>query len=266
MSSSTDTSIEVYSLGISNEALSIPTIESSKQHIWSPLSGNQLFSHSTSNIVRTYDPRTSKDAQLELNSAFQINRPSYSALLDDVSLIATGTIPSTRSRSLKLYDLRLPSQPKAIIPFDPASSPSIALVPLVDISRRLAYLIQLHSSSIFAFDFNETNPLPTTLQLPSTIVGATLLPSTQVDVMRAEINRAFVLTRRDEIVPVSVRIERKVDSFIVTKTNGRPIWIFIKIYFRMCSYPCRHLVRVSGSVEVIKYERKCPWIRRSGDG
>jgi coronin-7 len=45
--------------------------------------------------------------------------------------------------------------------------------------------------------------------IPSTIVGAGMVPATEVDVMRGEINRLFVLTGRDEIIPVSVRIERK---------------------------------------------------------
>jgi hypothetical protein len=113
-------------------------------------------------------------------------------------------------RNLNLYDLRSPSSPTQSISFDNSSSPSLALVPLVDITRRLVYISQSNSSSLFAFDFNETNPIATTLYLPSTILGATLLPQLKVDVIQGEINRLYVLTKKDEIIPVSVRIERKV--------------------------------------------------------
>ena len=212
MSTTCEKNIDIFSLEQpSSSALSISTNDqTSKQHFWSPISGSHLFSHSTSNIISIYDPRASGDVQVDINASYQLNRPSYSGLLDDMTIISTGTTASTRTRSLKLYDLRSPSTPKSIIPFDPSSSPSISLVPLVDTTRRLAYLAQQHSSSIFAFDFNDATPTPITLQLPSTIVGGALLPPTDVDVMRAEINRVYVLTRRDEIVPVPVRIERKV--------------------------------------------------------
>jgi hypothetical protein len=162
-----------------------------------------------------YDPRASPNAQLNINTTYQANRPSYSTYLDDTTLLSTGTIPSTRMRTLALYDIRSTSHPKFTTSFDSSSSPSISLIPLVDPIRRLVYCIQSHSSSIFAFDLNETNPLPTVLHLPSTIVGAALLPCTQVNVMKAEINRIYVLTRKDEIIPVSVRIERKVHSNIL---------------------------------------------------
>lgn len=207
VSTSTDGSIDVYSLGNPSPALSLATTDFSKQHVWSPLSGKQLASLST-NIVSLCDPRSSTTATSTIETGYQATRPSNLSFLDDENIIVTGTTPS-RQRSLKLYDLRNPSTPKHAIPFDQSSSPSISLTPLIDSTRRLAYLIQTHSSSIFAFDFNDPRPVPTTLMVPSTIVGAGMLPPTEVDVMKGEINRLFVLTGRDEIVPVSVRIERK---------------------------------------------------------
>ena len=50
--------------------------------------------------------------------------------------------------------------------------------------------------------------MPITLTLPTTLLDATLLPPHQTDVMRAEINRLYVLSK-NEIIPVSVRVERK---------------------------------------------------------
>ena len=208
VSSATNDGIDIYSLEKSTSSISIST--TSKYHSWSPISGSQLSSHSTSNIISIYDPRASSTPHLEIPTSHQTNRPSHSTFLDDTTVLTTGTSSTTRTRSLSLFDLRSPSKPTSIIPFDPSSSPSISLSPLIDSTRRLTYLIQTHSSSIYAFDFNTPNPLPTTLQLPSTIVDAALLPLTHVDVMRAEINRVYVLTRKDEIIPVSVRIERKV--------------------------------------------------------
>lgn len=208
LSSATNDRIDIYSLEKAAPSIAIST--TSKHHCWSPISGIQLSSHSTSNIISIYDPRASSMPHLEIPTSHQTNRPSHSTFLDDSTLVTTGTSSTTRTRSLSLFDLRSASKPTSIIPFDPSSSPSISLTPLTDPTRRLTYLIQTHSSSIYAFDFNTPNPLPTTLQLPSTIVDAALLPSTNVDVMRAEINRIYVLTRKDEIIPVSVRIERKV--------------------------------------------------------
>ena len=190
--------------------VSLSTEEISKQHSWSPMSGAQVVSHSVSNVLSVFDPRASPNAHSQFQTGYQTNRPSHSGFLDDTTVLVTGTTASTRTRSLKLYDLRSLTSPKSIISFDSSSSPSTSLVPLIDYGRRLAYIVQSHSSSIYAFDFNDPNPIPTTLQLPSTIVGAALLPATEVDVMRGEINRLFVLTRKDEIVPISVRIERKV--------------------------------------------------------
>jgi WD40 repeat protein len=211
VSVSRDHTIDIYSLENLSPAISLESKDPSKSHYWSPISGTTLLSHSATNIVSIYDPRASTSPQSEIQTNFQTTRPSHSTFLDDNTLIITGISP-TKSRNLHLYDLRSPLTPKSTIPFDPASSPSISLFPLVDSTRKLLYLLQTHSSSLFAFDFNSPNPVPTTLQIPSTIVAGTLLPARNVDVMRGEINRVFVLTRKDEIVPVSVRIERKVCS------------------------------------------------------
>ena len=210
----TDNGVEIYSIEKSASVISLVSKGASKQHAWSPLSGSQLVSHSAANVVSIYDPRGSADAQLDITTSFQSNRPSYSAFLDDATLIATGTTSTTRTRTLRLFDIRSPATPKLTVPFDSSSSPSLSLVPFVDTARRLVYIAQTHSSSLYAFDLNESNPVPITLHLPSTIVAASLLPSQKADVMRAEINRVFVLTSRDEIVPVSVRIERKVNFIL----------------------------------------------------
>ena len=205
-----DKSVDIYSLGNTSPAISLETKDPLKSHSWSPSSGATILSHSSTNILSLYDPRASPAPQSEIQTNFQATRPSHSAFLDDSTVIATGISPA-RMRNLYLYDLRSPLSPKSTIPFDPASSPSISLFPLVDYTRKLLYLLQSHSSSLFAFDFNSpSTSVPTTLQIPSTIVGGALLPPRNVDVMRGEINRIFVLTRKDEIVPVSVRIERKV--------------------------------------------------------
>lgn len=211
VSLSTDKTIDIYSLDKTGApSLSLSNAEPSKRHFWSPISGAQILSHSTKNILSLYDPRTSPNPQMEITTSYQLNRPSHSAFLNDTTIVTTGTTPS-RTRNLKLYDIRSSAQqPKLTIPFDISSSPSVSLLPLVDSTRNLTYIIQSHSSSIFAFDLNEANPLPITLQLPSTIIDAALLPQDKVDVMKVEINRLFVLTRKNEIVPVSVRIERKV--------------------------------------------------------
>jgi hypothetical protein len=264
VSTSTDKSIDIFTLEKASPSISL-VANSSKQHTWSPLSGSQLVSHSAKNIISIYDPRASLNAQLDINTMYQANRPSYSTYLDDVTLLSTGTIPSTRTRTLALYDIRSPSHPKSTTSFDPSSSPSISLVPLIDPIRRLAYCIQSHSSSIFAFDLNETNPLPTVLHLPSTIVGAALLPCTKVDVMKAEINRLYVLTRKDEIVPVSVRIERKVSPNIYS-ADERVIWIFMRICSLMCLFRKLLLPGKNGLLVVPKFEKKCLSILRDGVG
>ena len=207
VSLTTPKTIDIHNVTNSSPSLSIPTTDVSKQHFWS-LPGNQLVSYSTSNVVSLFDPRASLDSQLEIKTGYQQNRASVSALLDDNTILATGAASSIRS--LKLFDLRSPSSPKSTISFDSTSSPSSALVPLVDTTRRLAYIVQCHSSSVYAFDFNEANPVPSTLQLPSTLVGGCLLPETAVDVMQAEINRLFILTRNETVVPISVRIQRRV--------------------------------------------------------
>ena len=212
VSVSGDKTIDIYSLEKSSPAISLESKDPSKSHSWSPISGTTLLSHSTTNLLSIYDPRAFPSPQSEIQTHYQTTRPSHSTFLDDTTLVTTGI---AKIRNLQLYDLRSPATPKSTIPFDPASSPSISLFPLVDSTRKLLYLLQTHSSSLFAFDFNSPNPVPTTLQIPSTIVAGALLPARNVDVMRGEINRVFVLTRRDEIVPVSVRIERKVVPIFV---------------------------------------------------
>jgi WD40 repeat protein len=239
LSVSDDKGIRVCSMLQSFHSLSLTTEDTTKQHFWSPLSGIQIVSHSISNVLSIFDPRSSPTAHMQCATGYQVNRPSHSAFLDDTTVIVSGTTASTRSRSLKLYDLRSPTTPKSVIPFDSSSSPSTSLIPLIDYQRRLAYIVQSHSSSIYAFDFNDPNPVPTTLQLPSTIVGATLLPSTEVDVMRGEINRLFVLTRKDEIIPISVKIERKVCLIESARLIIRVIWTSMPICFLTLSRHAR---------------------------
>ena len=205
----TGNTIEFYSLESPSSArLSLTTDTPSKQHFWSP-SGSTLLSYSQSNVLSIYDPRTSPSPQTTIEPHYQTSRPSHATFLSDTTILATGT---RSTRTLTLYDLRSPLSPKLTIPFDSSTAPSVALLPLTDTTRNLGYIVQKHSSSIYAFDFNGSNPLPTTLQLASTIVDTAILPPRNVDVMRAEINRLFVLSRRDEIIPVSVRVERKVPS------------------------------------------------------
>jgi coronin-7 len=112
------------------------------------------------------------------------------------------------TQTLHLYDLREPASPTLTIQFNTSSSPSTCLFPLIDSIRKIAYLTGRHTSSIYALDLNANQPLPTILTLPNTILDAAILPPYQTDVMRAEINRLYVLTK-SEIIPVSVRIERK---------------------------------------------------------
>ena len=249
VSVSGDKTVDIYSLEKSSPAISLESKDPSKSHSWSPISGTTLLSHSTTNLLSIYDPRASPSPQSEIQTHYQTTRPSHSTFLDDTTLITTGI---AKIRNLQLYDLRSPATPKSTIPFDPASSASISLFPLVDSTRKLLYLLQTHSSSLFAFDFNSPNPVPTTLQIPSTIVAGAILPARNVDVMRGEINRVFVLTRRDEIIPVSVRIERKVVPILVEVggTYGRVIWIFIRICFLMSLFRRRGLQRRSGFMEV----------------
>jgi WD40 repeat protein len=205
----TGTPIDIYSLQRpSTPILSLQASSPSKSHCWSPLSGSTLLSYSTTNTLSLYDPRVSPTPQTTIQPHYTTTRPSHTTFLSDTTILATGTTPSTRT--LTLWDLRSPLSANLTVPFDPTAAPSVALVPLTDPSRNLAYIVQKHSSSIFAFDFNGVNPVATTLQVPSTIVDAAVLPGREIDVMRAEINRVFVLTRRDEIIPVSVRVERKV--------------------------------------------------------
>jgi len=250
VSVSGEKTIDIYSLGNTSPAISLETKDASKSHFWSPNSGTMLLSHSATNVLSVYDPRACPTPQSEIQTNFQATRPSHSTFLDDTTVIATG-ISISRMRNMYLYDLRSPLTPKSTIPFDPASSPSISLFPLVDSTRKLLYLIQSHSSSLFAFDFNTSlTSVPTTLQIPSTIVGGALLPSRNVDVMRGEINRVFVLTRKDEIVPVSVRIERKVLMYEMANTDRRAIWTFMKIYFLMSLFRRQWSRRTGGLGEV----------------
>ena len=203
VSCSTASALDVYSLERPHEAV-LRVHTTCKQHVWSP-TGTTLLAYSPQNTISITDPR-SKDVAQEITTRYQPARPSHTAFLNDTTIIATGT---AATRTLSLYDLRSPLSPKQTIQFDPAA-PSVGLLPLPDRARNVAYIVQKHSSSVYAFDFNAANALPTTLQVPSTIVDAAMLPVGEVDVMRAEINRLFILTRRHEIVPVSVRVERKV--------------------------------------------------------
>src|SRR5208282_631976 len=130
LSSATNDSIDIYSLEKSSPSISIST--TSKHHNWSPISGSQLSSHSTSNIISIYDPRASSTPHLEIPTSHQTNRPSHSTFLDDTTVLTTGTLSTTRTRSLSLFDLRSPSKPTSIISFDPSASPSISLSPLID--------------------------------------------------------------------------------------------------------------------------------------
>ena len=212
---STDKSIDIYALENGSLA-SVPQIslstesEISKQHYWTPLTGSRLFSHSTKNVISTYDPRSSSLPTTLLSSLNLLpNRPSVSTLLDDTTLLVTGTSSITRNPLLQIFDLRTtPTLPTHTIDF-PSSSPSSTLIPLCDPHRRTAYLLQTQSSSIYSLDLNAPAPTPTGARLTTTIIGGGLLPPWEVDVMRAEINRIYVAGSAGEIGAVGVRVERR---------------------------------------------------------
>jgi len=92
MSMTTDKTMDIYSIETKKEIFSIDTKETTKQHTWSPLSGNHILAHSTSNALTTYDPRTSSSAQLEITTQYMPNRPSTSTFLDDTTILTTGSI------------------------------------------------------------------------------------------------------------------------------------------------------------------------------
>src|SRR5579862_5343816 len=207
-SMSTDSNITIHALESSIPSITLTTDFPSKQHYWNPFSGSHLFSHSTQNVISRYDPRSSTHSeQIISNLNFLSNRPSMSILLDDTTIIVTGTSTINRTPVLQIHDLRNPTIPKSKIDF-PSSSPSSGLLPLVDIHRKTTYIIQSHSSSIYSLDLNSPTPLPSGVRLTGTILGGALLPATETDVMSAEINRIYVISGQ-AIQPVSVKVERK---------------------------------------------------------
>jgi hypothetical protein len=170
--------------------------------------GNILYSQDKSNLISIFDPRASSAAQSHFPTSFALNRPSTSVFLDDTTILITGTRDRSYNPVLATYDLRSPDRSLLDISL-PTSSPSTSFRILVDIYRRLGYLTGRNTSYIHGFDLNIPNPASITLTLTSSILDAALLPPTEVNVMNGEINRIFALGK-ETVVPVSVRIERKV--------------------------------------------------------
>jgi hypothetical protein len=88
VSLTTKSTIDAYSIEKNEAIFSIETKEAMEQHCWAPFSGSILLGHSTSNVLRTYDPRASSRAQLEI--AGQSNRLLTSTFLDDTTILSTG--------------------------------------------------------------------------------------------------------------------------------------------------------------------------------
>lgn len=118
-----------------------------------------------------------------------------------------------RSRQYALWDTRDLSKPYLIQPLDTSTG---TLLPLYDDDTETMYLVSRGDATIRSLQLSNVSTNPTVSDnmacgTNTSLLGATLLPKTQLDVMHAEVARLLAVSS-GSVIPVSYNVPRKVSA------------------------------------------------------
>lgn len=116
-----------------------------------------------------------------------------------------------RNRQYGVWDNRNLSKPIILNSLDSSTG---TLLPLYDEYTETMYLVSKGNATVRSLQFSNTLATPTVSENMAfgtnvSLLGATLLPKTSLDVMHAEIARLMTVTE-NAVIPVSFEVPRKV--------------------------------------------------------
>lgn len=160
--------------------------------------------------IKSFDPRSKQIQPLQSSTA-----PSY-GLPKPIRVAAVGkwvilsTLNNSRQRELRIYGANSLSAPVQTLTLDTGSTP---LTLTVDYDRNLVFLGSRGDVTLRWIELDDAGKLPQgAFPLPprTNFGAAALLAPLGLDVMRAEINRLYILTGNTaEVAPISIEIPQR---------------------------------------------------------
>ena len=178
--------------------------------VWDMI-GDMYATSCKDKTVRFTDPRTgSVSSQIEkAHDGLKSVKLSFIGNTD--KFLTTG---ASRSREVKIWDLKNLSQPLAVENVDTASG---ALLPLFDNDSNILYLCGKGDGIIRPYEFEDKGPylhkLNDGFRSTTPAKGICLVPKRGLNVMRCETARILKVTNNDGIHPLSWTVPRKSDAF-----------------------------------------------------
>ncbi|CAO1629952.1 unnamed protein product [Sympodiomycopsis kandeliae] len=182
--------------------------------------GSKIYIALADGTVHCYDPRHQSPQSLSSTPAPSFGLPKPIRLAVTSSHLIVSTLTSSRQRQLLIYTLSNLQSATQTITLDTSSHP--LSLSSMDIDRNLIFMASRGDTTVRWIEVgNQFSQGSFPISKP--ITSITLLPSTAVDVMKAEIDRLYILAGQ-EVIPVSVVIPQRqlIDyhSHLFPDTNG----------------------------------------------
>lgn len=163
--------------------------------------------------VRLCDPRAGTTANMIQSAHDGLKSVKLTFLGQTDKFLTTGT-SSSRSRELKVWDLKKLSTPLATESIDNSSG---ALLPLFDNDTNVLYLCGKGDGIIRPFEFENKEPylhkLNDGFRSTQPAKGLCMVPKRGLNVMGCETARILKLTNNSGVHPLSFTVPRKSDAF-----------------------------------------------------
>lgn len=180
-----------------------------QDHRWS-LDVSTLYAALTDGTITSYDPKSSVSACLKSTQLLSIGFPKPTKIAVVGQYFLASTLNASRQRELRISLSDPLGASLHVVTLETASKPFTLRI---GIDRSLVFMASRGEATVRWIEVDDARnfgqkafPVP-----PRTTFGsAALLPPLGLDVIRAEINRLYVLTAdTNEIVPISIHVPQR---------------------------------------------------------
>lgn len=180
--------------------------------VWSR-DGTRIFAAQSDGTIKVYDPRQNPSEPVSSTQP-PIGIPKPIRLTATSNYLLASTLNTSRQRELRIYAVDSVSAPKQIITLDTSSHPLHLYT--TDYDRNLVFMASRGDVTMRWIELDDTAKFPQgAFPLPprTTFSSAALAPPVALDVMKAEIDRIFVLSDAgggaSEVVPIRIEIPQR---------------------------------------------------------
>ncbi|KAI8329747.1 hypothetical protein BC941DRAFT_442318 [Chlamydoabsidia padenii] len=178
-------------------------------HSFSWKSDGSLIATTGKDALNVWDPRA-EEKLIQTGPGHQGIKGARVVWLNDSNYIFTVGMNKMRSRQYGIWDTRDLSKPYLMQSLDTSTG---TLLPLYDDDTETMYLVSRGDATIRSLQLSNVSTNPTVSDnmicgTNTSLLGATLLPKTKLDVMHTEISRLLTVTN-NSVIPVSYNVPRK---------------------------------------------------------